>query len=91
MDHVLSSPPPSVAGATPLTTHEAKEPPTKDVREDVIHPRATATSFPQPLFSIAVVQFFLFRVGQHVVGKADFFELCWITTGTTLCQNTETS
>lgn len=75
MDHVLSSPPASIPGATPLATHETKESTTKDVGEDIIHPWATPTSFPQALFSIAVIKFLLFRVGQHFIGKTDFFEL----------------
>lgn len=77
MDHVLSSPPTSIPRATPLATHEAKESTTKDVGKDVVHPRATPTSFPQALFSITVIKFLLFGVGQHLIGKADFFELCY--------------
>lgn len=58
-----------------MATHESEESPTKDVGEDVIHPRATAATFPQTLLSIAVIQLLLFRVAQHLIGKTDFFEL----------------
>lgn len=75
MDHVLSSPPTPIPGATPLATHESKESTAKDVGEDIIHSWSTPASFPQALFSIAVIKFLLFRVGQHLIGKTDFFEL----------------
>lgn len=75
MHHVLPSPPTSVAGAAPLASHEAKESTTKDVGEDVVHPSPSATSFSQALLPIAVVELLLLWVGQHLVGKADFFEL----------------
>ena len=76
MDHVLSSPPASIPRAIPLS-HEAKESTAKDVGEDVVHSWATPASFPQALFSIAIIKFLLFRVGQHLIGKTDFFKL-WL-------------
>lgn len=74
MNHVLPSSPTPVSGAT-LAAHEPEESATKNVGENIIHPRSTAASFSQSLLSIAVVQFFLFRVGQHLIGKTDLFEL----------------
>lgn len=62
MDHVFSSPPTSIPGSTALSTHEAKESTSKDVGEDIVHPWATPATFPQALFSIAIIKFFLFRV-----------------------------
>lgn len=58
-----------------MTTHESEESTTKDVGEDVIHPRAAAATFPQTLLSISVIQLLLFRVAQHLIGKTDFFKL----------------
>lgn len=75
MDHILSSPSPSVPRAASLSSHEAKESTTEDVGEDVLHPRTAPASFPQALFSTAVIELLLFRVCEHLVGKADFFEL----------------
>lgn len=75
VDHVLSSPPTSIPGTTPLATHESKESTAKDVGEDVVHPWTASTSFPQALFPITVIEFFLLGVGQHLVGETDFFEL----------------
>lgn len=46
MDHVLSSPPPPVSRAISLAAHEAEEAATENVGEDVVHARATPTSFP---------------------------------------------
>lgn len=75
VNHVLSSPSSSIPGATPVATHESEESTTKDVGEDVIHPRAAAATFPQALLSISVIQLLLFRVAQHLIGKTDFFKL----------------
>lgn len=74
MNHVLSSSSTSVSGAT-LAAHEPEESATKNVGKYIIHPWSTAASFSQSLLSIAVIQLFLFRVGQHLIGKTDFFEL----------------
>lgn len=75
VNHVLSSPPTTISGTTPLATHESKESTPKNVGEDIVHPWSTPTSFPQTLFSIAVIKFLLFGVGQHLIGKTDFFKL----------------
>jgi len=75
MHHVLPSPPASVAGATPLASHEAEEATAEDVGEDVVHPGSAPTAFSQSLFPIAVVELLLFGVGQHLIRKADFFKL----------------
>lgn len=75
VNHVFSSPSAAVPGATPMTTHKSKESTTKNVGEDVIHPRATPSTFPQALFSISVVELLLFRVAQNLIGKTDFFKL----------------
>lgn len=75
VNHVLSSPSPSIPGSTPVSTHKSKESTTKNVGEDVVHPWATPTTFPQTLFSIAVVKVLLFWVGQNLIGKTDFFKL----------------
>ncbi len=76
VDHVLSSSSTSIPGSTPLATHESKESTAEDVGEDIVHSWATTSSFPQALFPIAIIKFLLFRVGQHLIGKADFFKLC---------------
>lgn len=73
MHHVLPSPP--AVPTSVLIAHEAEQPPTEDVREDVVHAAAAAAPFPKPLLSIAVVQLALLRVGQHFVRKTYFFEL----------------
>lgn len=75
VNHVFSSPSTPIPGATPVATHKSKESTTKDVGEDVIHARATPTTFPQALFSITVIKFLLFGVAQHLIGKTDFFKL----------------
>lgn len=75
VNHVFSSPSTPIPGATPVATHKSKESTTKDVGEDVIHPRATPTTFPQALFSITVIKFLLFGVAQDLIGKTDFFKL----------------
>lgn len=75
MDHVLASPSTSVSGAASLSAHEAEESATEDVGEDVVHPGPAPASFPQTLFSITIIQFLLFRVSEHLIGKADFFKL----------------
>lgn len=58
-----------------MAAHEAKEATTKDVGEDVVHPRAAAATFPQALLPVPVIQLLLLRVAQHLVGKADFLKL----------------
>lgn len=76
VNHVFSSPSAPIPGATSVATHKSKESTTtKDVREDVIHPRAATATFPQALFSISIIKFLLFRVAQHLIGKTDFFKL----------------
>lgn len=75
MNHVLSSSTASIPGPGP--TGKAKKSTTKDVGENIVHTGATSTSFPQPFLPIAVIKFFLFRVGQHLIGKANFFKLYW--------------
>lgn len=82
MNHVLSSPSTTIPGATPLATHETKQSSSKDVGEDIVHPWATSTSFSQTLLSIAIIELFLFRVGQHLISKADFFKLHFEATET---------
>ena len=74
MNHILASPPTAV---TTAASHErmTKESASKDVRENVVHPGATSTAFPQTLLSIAIVKVSLLRVCQYFIGKADFFEL----------------
>ena len=73
--HVLPSPPAPVAGATPLTPHEAEEATAEDVGEDVVHAGPAPTTLPQALLAVAVVQLLFLRVGEHLVGEADLFEL----------------
>lgn len=75
VNHVFSSPSTPVPGATPVATHKSKESTTKDVGEDVIHPRAAAATLPQALLSVSVIKLLLFGVAQHLVGKTDFFKL----------------
>ena len=75
MHHVFPSPPAPVAGATPLTPHEAEEATAEDVGEDVVHAGPATAALPQALLAIAVIQLFLLRVGEHLVGEADLFEL----------------
>lgn len=75
VNHVFAPPSTPIPGATSVATHKSKESTAKDVGKDVIHSRATPAAFPQALFSISVVEFLLFGVAQHLVGKADFFKL----------------
>lgn len=74
MHHILSSPPASISSSA-LSAHEPKQPSAKDVREDVVHAGTSASTLPQPLLSISIIQLLLFGVCQYLVSKAYLFKL----------------
>lgn len=60
MHHVFSSS--SAVSTSALIAHEAKQSPTENVGEDVVHATAATAAFPEALLPIAVIQLAFLRV-----------------------------